>query len=150
MVERTGVETRLAFKGASHMLRHACGYTLANNGHDTRALQVYLGHKNIQHTVRYTELSPMRFKDFWSSNVRSRGFPEVVKNRGRRAQLQLQMCRRTFFEWLAARPPYRLGRSDGGERPKTDGERGLPAVVSTPFITVKRSISSSEIPSLDG
>ena len=38
------------------MLRHACGFALANKGHDTRALQAYLGHKNIQHTVRYTEL----------------------------------------------------------------------------------------------
>jgi type 1 fimbriae regulatory protein FimB/type 1 fimbriae regulatory protein FimE len=47
------------------MLRHACGYKLANDGHDTRALQAYLGHKNIQHTVRYTELAPTRFKDFW-------------------------------------------------------------------------------------
>jgi site-specific recombinase XerD len=43
----------------------ACGYALANAGHDTRALQAYLGHKNIQHTVRYTELAPDRFKDFW-------------------------------------------------------------------------------------
>ena len=41
------------------MLRHACGFALANKGHDTRALQAYLGHKNIQHTVRYTELSPI-------------------------------------------------------------------------------------------
>ena len=41
------------------------GFTLANKGHDTRALQAYLGHRNIQHTVRYTELSPGRFKDFW-------------------------------------------------------------------------------------
>ena len=48
-----------------HMLRHACGFALANKGHDTRALQTYLGHKNIQHTVRYTELAPDRFKDFW-------------------------------------------------------------------------------------
>jgi site-specific recombinase XerD len=48
-----------------HMLRHACGFALANKGHDTRALQAYLGHRNIQHTVRYTELSPDRFKDFW-------------------------------------------------------------------------------------
>jgi site-specific recombinase XerD len=40
-----------------HMLRHDCGYALANAGHDTRALQAWLGHKNIQHTVRYTELS---------------------------------------------------------------------------------------------
>ena len=49
------------------MLRHACGFALANKGHDTRSLQAYLGHKNIQHTVRYTELSPDRFKDFWKS-----------------------------------------------------------------------------------
>jgi site-specific recombinase XerD len=48
-----------------HMLRHACGYELANRGVDTRALQGYLGHRNIQHTVRYTELAPGRFKDFW-------------------------------------------------------------------------------------
>ena len=47
------------------MLRHACGFKLANDGHDTRALQHYLGHKNIQHTVRYTELSRARFRDFW-------------------------------------------------------------------------------------
>jgi site-specific recombinase XerD len=47
------------------MLRHVCGYKLANDGHDTRASQHYLGHKNIQLTVRYTELSPDRFRDFW-------------------------------------------------------------------------------------
>ena len=65
MVERAGVEAKLAFKAHPHMLRHACGFALANKGHDTRALQAYLGHKNIQHTVRYTELAPTRFKDFW-------------------------------------------------------------------------------------
>ncbi len=65
MVERAGTEARLGFKAHPHMLRHACGYALANKGHDTRALQAYLGHKNIQHTVRYTELSPTRFKNFW-------------------------------------------------------------------------------------
>jgi type 1 fimbriae regulatory protein FimB/type 1 fimbriae regulatory protein FimE len=53
------------FKAHPHMLRHACGFALANEGHDTRALQAYLGHKNIQHTVRYTELAPTRFKNFW-------------------------------------------------------------------------------------
>jgi site-specific recombinase XerD len=47
------------------MLRHGCGYALANAGHDTRALQAWLGHRNIQQTVRYTELAPDRFKDFW-------------------------------------------------------------------------------------
>jgi site-specific recombinase XerD len=65
MIERAGVEAKFGFKAHPHMLRHACGYALANRGHDTRALQAYLGHKNIQHTVRYTELSPTRFKNFW-------------------------------------------------------------------------------------
>jgi integrase len=65
MVERAGAEAKLAFKAHPHMLRHACGFALAAKGHDTRALQAYLGHKNIQHTVRYTELSPTRFKNFW-------------------------------------------------------------------------------------
>ena len=65
MVERAGEAAKLGFKAHPHMLRHACGFALANKGHDTRALQAYLGHKNIQHTVRYTELSPDRFKDFW-------------------------------------------------------------------------------------
>ena len=65
MLARTGEEGKLPFPVHPHMLRHACGYKLANDGHDTRALQHYLGHKNIQHTVRYTELSPERFKSFW-------------------------------------------------------------------------------------
>jgi integrase len=65
MVERAGIEAKFGFKPHPHMLRHACGYALANRGHDTRALQAYLGHRNIQHTVRYTELSPTRFKNFW-------------------------------------------------------------------------------------
>ena len=65
IVERAGEAAKLGFPAHPHMLRHACGYALANKGHDTRALQAYLGHKNIQHTVRYTELSPTRFRDFW-------------------------------------------------------------------------------------
>jgi integrase len=65
MLARLGKEAGFKFGVHPHMLRHACGYALANRGHDTRALQAYLGHKNIQHTVRYTELSPTRFKDFW-------------------------------------------------------------------------------------
>ena len=64
MVERGGEAAGLGFKAHPHMLRHACGFALANKGHDTRALQAYLGHRNIQHTVRYTELSFQRFKDF--------------------------------------------------------------------------------------
>jgi site-specific recombinase XerD len=66
MVERAGVEAQLGFKAHPHMLRHACGYALANKGHDMRAVQAYLGHRNIQHTVRYTEVSATRFKDFWN------------------------------------------------------------------------------------
>jgi integrase len=68
MVERAGMEGGFGFKAHPHMLRHACGFALAAKGHDTRALQAYLGHKNIQHTVLYTELSPTRFKDFWRGN----------------------------------------------------------------------------------
>jgi integrase len=65
LVKRAGRKAGMAFQAHAHMLRHACGYALANAGHDTRSLQDYLGHKNIQHTVRYTELAPTRFKDFW-------------------------------------------------------------------------------------
>lgn len=65
MIERAGEAAGLSFKAHPHMLRHACGFKLANDGHDTRALQAYLGHVSIQHTVRYTELAPDRFKDFW-------------------------------------------------------------------------------------
>jgi integrase len=65
LVERAGEAAELGFKAHPHMLRHACGFALANKGHDTRALQAFLGHRNIQHTVRYTELSPDRFKGFW-------------------------------------------------------------------------------------
>ncbi len=65
LVARAGKAAGLPFPVHPHMLRHACGYKLANEGHDTRSIQQYLGHRNIQHTVRYTELSPTRFKDFW-------------------------------------------------------------------------------------
>ena len=60
-----GARAEMPFPVHPHMLRHGCGYALANAGHDTRALQAWLGHKNIQHTVRYTELAPDRFKNFW-------------------------------------------------------------------------------------
>ena len=65
LVMRAGNKARLGFPVHPHMLRHSCGHKLANDGHDTRAIQHYLGHKNIQNTVRYTELSPNRFKNFW-------------------------------------------------------------------------------------
>lgn len=65
MLTRTGEESSISLPVHPHMLRHSCGFKLANDGHDTRAIQQYLGHRNIQHTVRYTELSAGRFKGFW-------------------------------------------------------------------------------------
>jgi integrase len=65
LVKRAGRKAKLPFSIHCHMLRHACGYKLANDGHDTRSLQSYLGHCNIQHTAHYTAMSPTRFKDFW-------------------------------------------------------------------------------------
>jgi type 1 fimbriae regulatory protein FimB/type 1 fimbriae regulatory protein FimE len=64
-IVRIGEAAKLPFPIHPHMLRHSTGYKLANDGHDTRALQHYMGHKNIMHTVRYTEMAPDRFKNFW-------------------------------------------------------------------------------------
>ncbi len=65
LVKRIGQRAGFPFPVHAHMLRHGCGYALAGHGHDTRAVQDWLGHRSIQHTVRYTELNPARFKDFW-------------------------------------------------------------------------------------
>jgi integrase len=66
IVARAGELAGLPFVPHPHQLRHACGYYLASHGHDTRAIQDYLGHKNIQHTVRYTAMAPHRFENFWT------------------------------------------------------------------------------------
>src|SRR5215467_8407638 len=65
MVTRLGPAAKMPFGIHPDMLRHSTGFKLANQGVDTRSLQHYLGHKNIQHTVRYSKLSPDRFRDFW-------------------------------------------------------------------------------------
>src|ERR1700691_1007537 len=65
LIARAGELAKLPFPIHPHMLRHSAGFKLANEGHDTRSIQQYLGHRNITHTVRYTELSPDRFKGFW-------------------------------------------------------------------------------------
>jgi type 1 fimbriae regulatory protein FimB/type 1 fimbriae regulatory protein FimE len=65
IIARAGVTAEIGFPVHPHQLRHGCGYKLANDGVDTRAIQCYLGHRNITHTTRYTELSAGRFKDFW-------------------------------------------------------------------------------------
>ena len=49
----------------SHMLRHSCGYKLANDGQDTRAIQGYLGRRSIVSTQRCTASAPDRLKPFW-------------------------------------------------------------------------------------
>jgi integrase len=65
MIKRCGLRAAIEFPVHAHMLRHACGYALANKGTDTRTLQAYLGHRSINSTVRYAELAPGRFKGLW-------------------------------------------------------------------------------------
>lgn len=64
MIARAGGEANLELSVHPHMLRHGKGYQLADEGVDTRAIQAYMGHKNIQHSVLYTQLNPKRFKGF--------------------------------------------------------------------------------------
>jgi type 1 fimbriae regulatory protein FimE len=64
-ITKAGASAGFPFPVHSHMLRHSCGYKLANDGQDTRAIQHYLGHRSIASTVRYTALAPDRFKNFW-------------------------------------------------------------------------------------
>jgi len=65
LIARAGEAAGFGFRVHPHMLRHACGFALAEAGHDTRRLQDYLGHKSINSTVRYSELDSSKFHDFW-------------------------------------------------------------------------------------
>lgn len=65
IVHQAGILAGFDFPIHAHLLRHACGYYLANKGIDTRIIQDYLGHANIQNTVRYTQLSAARFEGLW-------------------------------------------------------------------------------------
>ena len=65
LLRRYGELAGLALPPHPHMLRHACGFALADQGADTRLIQDYLGHRNIQHTVRYTATNPVRFEKLW-------------------------------------------------------------------------------------
>ena len=65
LIARLGVAAEIAVHVHPHMLRHACGYALANRGADTRLIQDYLGHRNIAHTVIYTRLNSARFERLW-------------------------------------------------------------------------------------
>lgn len=65
IIARAGEYSKFEFTIHPHMLRHSTGFYLANKGHDTRAIQSYMGHSNIKNTIIYTELSPNRFNNFW-------------------------------------------------------------------------------------
>jgi type 1 fimbriae regulatory protein FimB len=65
MIRNYGRLAGLPIEAHPHMLRHACGFALADQGADTRLIQDYLGHRNIQHTVRYTATNPARFERLW-------------------------------------------------------------------------------------
>jgi hypothetical protein len=69
MVQRTGKAAKFPFPVHPHMLRHSSGYKLVNDGHDTRPLAHYLGHRNLQSTARYTALAPDRFAKFWTKQA---------------------------------------------------------------------------------
>jgi integrase len=66
LLSRAGEKAGLEFPIHPHMLRHSTGFKLANAAHDTRSIQQYLGHKNIRHTAKYTEILPARFTKFWN------------------------------------------------------------------------------------
>ncbi|EGO7252388.1 tyrosine-type recombinase/integrase [Salmonella enterica] len=72
IITRAGQQAGLPLLTHPHMLRHACGYALADNGLDTRLIQDYLGHRNIRHTVRYTASSAARFEGIWQPNRRKK------------------------------------------------------------------------------
>lgn len=65
MMSQCSERAALPFAAHPHMLRHACGFALADQGADTRLIQDYLGHRNIQHTVRYTATNAARFEKLW-------------------------------------------------------------------------------------
>jgi type 1 fimbriae regulatory protein FimE len=68
IIRSAGEEAGTATHTHPHMLRHACGYELAERGTDTRLIQDYLGHRNIRHTVRYTASNAARFAGLWERN----------------------------------------------------------------------------------
>jgi hypothetical protein len=118
LVARAGEAAQLEMPSHPHMLRHAAGFKLANDGQDTRAIQHYLGHRNIQHTTCSTELAPDRFNDFLE------GLNACV---GRMILLNL-LNRWAFknFAVLGLEPPF---RGVGRKRPALRNGEGSMAVV---------------------
>lgn len=73
LINRLGKLANIAVVSHPHMLRHACGFALADRGIDTRLIQDYLGHRNIRHTVRYTASNVERFKGMWCTKIKKKG-----------------------------------------------------------------------------
>ncbi|EKN5096026.1 tyrosine-type DNA invertase [Yersinia enterocolitica] len=72
IINRLGILANISVVSHPHMLRHACGFALADRGIDTRLIQDYLGHRNIRHTVRYTASNAERFKGVWRTKNKQR------------------------------------------------------------------------------
>ncbi|MDE9434748.1 tyrosine-type recombinase/integrase [Xenorhabdus bovienii] len=87
IIRQTSLKAKLSICANPHMLRHACGYALADNGVDTRLIQDYLGHRNIRHTVRYTASNAGRFETVWDG-------------KGKRKQLTISTKLSTTLNWL--------------------------------------------------
>src|SRR5262249_19017288 len=110
LIQRLGKAAKMPFAIHPHMLRHGCGFKLANDGHATRSLQHYLGHKNIHHTVRYTDISPDRCRDFWRY-LSERATPLArLPARGRTAgprddKQRVEQCSFLEFDVMRAREP---------------------------------------------
>jgi Phage integrase family len=110
MIERAAAGAGLELKAHPYMLRHGCGYALANKGPDTRAILGWLGHLSITKTAVYTALAPNRFKDFWVSQL-GRSFSDLrLGHRGRESFARLPSPRPG--RWQLAEMIY-----DGGLRP---------------------------------
>lgn len=66
IIKKCGKKSGITHHIHPHKFRHGCGFALAEKGIDTRLIQDYLGHRNIQHTVHYTQSNPSRFKRIWN------------------------------------------------------------------------------------
>jgi hypothetical protein len=112
LVKRVGQKAGLPFQAHAHMLRHSAGYKLAGDGHDTQTIQDYLGYRNISNPVRYTELSPTRFKGLLAGldasddckHVLGRCIREQHSESCRRAALELALAYNEKLPGPAARP----------------------------------------------
>ena len=95
LLARAGDEAKIGFKVHPHMLRHACGYALANKGIDTRTLQAYLGHRSINSTTRYAALAPGQVQKYLGAGVALRS---GLRSCGAAARLFLRRIRQHLVD----------------------------------------------------